>query len=76
MCKGAGYKGRRAIAEAMLFSKDIRALIMAADDMIDEDGLREQAIKEGMLTLRQSACEVLKMGATSLEEVIRVTGAL
>ncbi len=73
-CKGSGYKGRRAVAETMLFSKEIRAMIMAAEDQIDEDGLREQAVKEGMLTLKDSAREVVKMGDTSVEEMLRVVG--
>ncbi|WP_457654042.1 GspE/PulE family protein, partial [Rhodocaloribacter sp.] len=73
-CKGAGYKGRRAVAETMLFSKEIRAMIMAAEDMIDEDALRAQAVKEGMLTLKDSAREVVKMGDTSVEEMLRVVG--
>ncbi len=74
VCGGAAYKGRRAVAETMLFSKEIRRMIMASEDMIDEDTLRDQAIAEGMLTLRQSAQEVVKMGDTSIEEMIRVTG--
>ncbi|WP_228350283.1 GspE/PulE family protein [Rhodocaloribacter litoris] len=73
-CRGAGYKGRRAVAEAMLFSRTIRSMIMEAEDMIDEEALRDQAVKEGMLTLQDSAREVVKMGDTSIEELLRVTG--
>ncbi|ARA92499.1 type II secretion system protein E [Rhodothermaceae bacterium RA] len=72
-CRGVGYKGRRAITETMLFSKEIRRMIVAAREMIDEDHLREQAVREGMLTLRAAAREVVKQGETSIEELVRVT---
>ena len=71
-CKGIGYKGRRAICEALYFSREIRHMIVEADKMIDEGAIKEQAIKEGMLTLRDSAREIVKMGLTSVREMIRV----
>ena len=74
-CRGIGYKGRRAIAETMMFTPAIRRLIVAAEDMIDEEVLRAKAIEEGMLTLRDSARELVMMGETTLEELMRVTGS-
>ena len=71
-CKGIGYKGRRAICEALYFSREIRHKIVEADKMIDEGAIKEQAVKEGMLTLRDSAREIVKMGLTSVREMIRV----
>ncbi|WP_369407485.1 GspE/PulE family protein [Rhodothermus marinus] len=73
VCKGVGYKGRRAIVEAMYFSRTIRHMIVEAQGSIDEDALREQAIKEGMQTLRDAAREVVLAGETTIEEMIRVT---
>ncbi|GBD02477.1 putative type II secretion system protein HxcR [bacterium HR18] len=73
VCKGVGYKGRRAIVEAMYFSRTIRHMIVEAQGAIDEDALREQAIKEGMQTLRDAAREVVLLGETTVEEMIRVT---
>ena len=71
-CKGMGYKGRRAVTEALYFSRPIRHLIVEAQNMIDEEAIRRLAIKEGMLTLRDSAREIVKMGETSVTEMIRV----
>lgn len=71
-CKGVGYKGRRAICEALYFSREIRHLIVEADKMIDEGTIKDQAVKEGMLTLRDAAREIVKMGETSVREMIRV----
>ncbi len=73
VCKGLGYKGRQAISEALYFTRAIRHLIVNAGEHIDEDAVRELAIKEGMLTLRASAREIVKRGETSVEEILRVT---
>ena len=72
-CKGRGYKGRRAIAEALYFSAAIRESIVEAGDVIDEDHLRRIAEGEGMLTLQASARELVIRGETSLAEMLRVT---
>ncbi len=74
-CKGTGYKGRRAIAETMLFTDKIRSLIMASDDIVDEDVLRKAAVEDGMTTLPDAARQLVLAGETSLEEAVRVTGA-
>ncbi len=71
-CGGRGYKGRQAIAEALYFSPAIRKLIVESGTSIDEDGLRQLAIEEGMLTLAASAREVVKAGNTTIEEMLRV----
>ncbi len=72
-CKGVGYKGRRAIAEALYFSRAIRHIIVQAKGDVDEDAIRDKAVEEGMLTLVASAREIVKLGQTSTEEVLRVT---
>lgn len=72
-CKGTGYKGRRAITEALYFSRAIRHLIVEATNMIDEGAIMDQAKKEGMLTLADSAREYVKLGQTSMMEMVRVT---
>ncbi|RKY62125.1 MAG: type II/IV secretion system protein [Candidatus Latescibacterota bacterium] len=71
-CRG-GYKGRVAIFEVMPFTKAIRRIILEAGETIDEEAIRQQAIKEGMLTLRAYGRERIKQGLTSLEEVAAVT---
>jgi type IV pilus assembly protein PilB len=72
-CKGVGYKGRRAISEAMYFSRAIRHIIAESKGHLDEGAIRDQAVKEGMLTLRDSAREYVKRGETSVLEMLRVT---
>jgi type IV pilus assembly protein PilB len=62
-----------AIHEALYFTKEIRKIVLEAEGIVDEERLRNQAIRQGMMTLRQSAVEVLKSGITSMEEVAAAT---
>jgi len=59
--------------EALYFTKEIKNLILDSGNEIDEERLREQAIKDGMLTLRASGRERIKEGITTLKEVATVT---
>ena len=71
-CHG-GYKGRIAIHETLFFSKEIRNLIFKAGKEIDEELIRQQALKEGMTTLRAAGRERVKQGVTTLEEIAQAT---
>ena len=68
-----GYRGRTAIHEALYFTKEIRKIVLEAEGLVDEERLRNQAIHQGMRTLRQAAVELLKNGITSMEEVASAT---
>ncbi len=72
-CKGKGYKGRRAVAEALYFSPAIREAIVGAGEEVNEDQIRRIAESEGMLTLSSSARVLVEMGEVSIEEMLRVT---
>jgi type IV pilus assembly protein PilB len=72
-CGGSAYKGRRALCETLYFSPAIRHIILESAEAIDEDQIRSQGQKEGMLTLQDSAREIVKLGDTSIAELIRVT---
>ena len=71
-CNG-GYKGRAAIHEALAFSKEIRNIIVKSGNEVDEESLRNQAMKDGMWTLRRSGIERIKRGETTLEEIASAT---
>ena len=68
-----GYSGRVAIMEALYFDKAIQRLIFDAGGEIDEDALRQHAVKSGMLTLRASGRQRIKNGTTTIEEVMAIT---
>jgi type IV pilus assembly protein PilB len=75
-CGGTGYDGRRAIAEALHFSREIRHMIVEADDMVDESAIREHAqTEDGMRSLQASARRVVLDGETSVEEMMRVVAS-
>ena len=65
-----GYKGRTGIYEVMPVSEEIGRIIMTGGSVLD---IKEQAQREGVWGLRQSALNKVKMGMTSLEEINRVT---
>ncbi len=68
-----GYKGRTAVHEALYFTKEIRQLILDAGSSVNEEAVRQLALKNGMRTLRMNALELLKRGITTIEEVASVT---
>jgi type IV pilus assembly protein PilB len=72
-CGGTGYKGRMAIHEALYFTKEIRHLIVSAGEEVDEEAIRVQAKKDGTLTLRESGLEKVKLGLSTVEEVLTST---
>jgi type IV pilus assembly protein PilB len=72
-CGGTGYKGRMAIHEALYFTKEIRQIIVRSGEDVDEEMIRIQAKKDGSLNLRDAGIEKVKMGLTSIEEVLANT---
>ena len=68
-CK-EGYKGRVGIYQVLPISEDMGKLIMKAASAYE---MADQAQKEGIPDLRQSALKKVKDGSTSLEEINRVT---
>lgn len=69
-CGGSGYSGRIAIIEAMEITDTLSNLILEGDSEIK---LQEEAQKEGMITMRQDGMLKVINGATTIEEVLRVT---
>lgn len=72
-CSGSGYKGRLAIHEALYFTKEIRQIIVRSGEDVDEEKLRIQAKKDGTLNLREAGLEKVKLGLSSIEEVLAST---
>jgi type IV pilus assembly protein PilB len=69
-CFNTGYKGRSAIIELLKLSDNIKKMVIAEEGDLF---IKEQAIKEGMRTLREVAVEALKKGITTIDEVLTVT---
>ncbi|MEW5893704.1 MAG: GspE/PulE family protein [Pseudomonadota bacterium] len=69
-CRGTGYKGRKAVAEMMLLSDEMRELIVARAPIRQ---VKEAAARAGVKTLREVALDLVRRGETTLEEINRVT---
>jgi general secretion pathway protein E len=69
-CRGAGYKGRMAIAELMILNDEIRELITGRAPVRK---LREAAQRSGTRLLRDAAFDAVRKGQTTLQEINRVT---
>jgi type IV pilus assembly protein PilB len=67
-----GYKGRVGIYQVMPISEDMQRIILADGSAID---IAKQAEKEGVRSLRQSGLWKVRLGVTSLEEVLGCTNA-
>jgi type IV pilus assembly protein PilB len=72
-CNGTGFKGRLAIHEALYFTKELRQIIVKSGEDVDEEKIRIQAKKDGSLNLREAGLEKVKLGLTSIEEVLAST---
>jgi type IV pilus assembly protein PilB len=69
-CSGTGYKGRLGLFEIMEVSDVMRDLIVANGSMRD---IKNQAVEDGMMPLRQAGMLKVRDGVTTLEEVARET---
>ncbi|WP_332743706.1 type IV-A pilus assembly ATPase PilB [Hydrogenophaga sp.] len=65
-----GYKGRVGIYQVMPITEEIQRIILRGGSALD---IAQQASKEGVRTLRESGLLKVKLGMTSLEEVLSVT---
>jgi general secretion pathway protein E len=68
-CNYRGYASRTTVAELLLITDEIRALVL---QKADASTVKKKAIQCGMKTLRQDAIYKIFKGITSIEEVIRV----
>ncbi len=71
-CDGTGYRGRQGLYEVMPITSTIRKLIMSGESA---DVMKQQAVAEGMLTLRDDGLLKVTRGVTTLEEVLKETAA-
>ncbi len=70
VCNGVGYKGRLAVYEALEMTEPIREAIMLSKN---EKEIRKVAVDAGMRSLRRSGLEKVKIGLSTIEEIVKVT---
>ncbi|MGE3386686.1 MAG: type II secretion system protein GspE, partial [Bdellovibrionales bacterium] len=69
-CNQKGYIGRSVIQELMLVNDDVRSLIMQRKD---GGTIKREAIRHGMVTLREHGIQKVLTGITTIEEVLANT---
>lgn len=70
-CGGTGYKGRLALLEILVITKEIKKLIAAHAHDIE---IEEHAVANGMRTLSESCIKHILEGNTSIDEFVRILG--
>jgi type II secretory ATPase GspE/PulE/Tfp pilus assembly ATPase PilB-like protein len=70
-CQGIGYKGRIGIYEVLTMNQEIEKLILGGS--ASEYDLRDNAKKNGMITMVQDGILKALDGVTSVDEVFRVS---
>jgi type IV pilus assembly protein PilB len=69
-CRGTGYKGRTAIFEILTIDEKLREMVVAK---ASSTAMKQVAVAAGMRTLRDDGIQKAIAGATTLDEVMRVT---
>ncbi|MCP3918746.1 MAG: Flp pilus assembly complex ATPase component [bacterium] len=68
-CSG-GYRGRFPVLETLAMSHRLKRMVVEGSPV---DAMKEQALEEGMVTLRRVGILNAIRGVTSVEEVLRIT---
>jgi type IV pilus assembly protein PilB len=69
-CSGTDYKGRAGLYEVMALTPELRRLILRGASVAE---MQDQAVIDGMLTLRMDGLKKIERGVTTLEEVVKET---
>jgi len=69
-CLNTGYKGRIGIFEIMVLNSHLKSLILKT---YDSNLIKNEALNQNMITLRQDGIQKVLDGITTIEEVLRVT---
>ena len=70
LCRGTGYKGRLAVHEVMKVGSEIRQAIYNGES---SDVLRDIAVKNGMITIRENTKRLVLKGITTFDEMLRIS---
>ena len=68
-CNNKGYRGRMALHELLMGTDEIKLLVQ---NRAKVDVIRSQAVKDGMMTLKQDGIEKIFAGPLELQQVRKV----
>jgi general secretion pathway protein E len=69
-CAYTGYLGRTGIFEILAMTDTIRRMIISG---VSPGEIREEAVKEGLVTMMHDGMQKVQMGITTPTEIIRTT---
>lgn len=69
-CSGTGYRGRVALHEVMSVTEEIEQLVVTRSTGSE---IRQIALQQGMVSLREDGWSKVAQGLTTIEEVLRVS---
>ena len=69
-CHGTGYRGRIGLFEVLPVSDQFRSRILERQTA---EQLKQQALADGLKTIRRSGLDKIKQGLTTMEEVVSVS---
>lgn len=72
-CGHTGYRGRTSIQEVLSATREIKAL---ANAKAPADEIKRQAVREGMVPLKEDGIRKVLAGTTTVDEIIRVAYAV
>jgi len=70
VCNDTGYKGRIGIYQVMPMFEDIKEMVLSGANTAE---IKQESMRLGVKTMRQSALTKMMEGVTTLEEVLRCT---
>jgi type IV pilus assembly protein PilB len=72
-CRNTGFSGRIGVHELLIISDELRDVIVNNPSVA---AIREVALRDGMITLRQDGFRKVREGITTIEEILHVAGEL
>ena len=69
-CRNTGYWGRSGVFEVLTITPPVKKQI---SQKVDADAIKKKACEDGMTTLRENAIKKMLKGATTYQEVLRIT---
>ena len=69
-CRMTGFRGRTGLYELLQVTEGIEPLILGRSS---SNAIKQKAVEEGMLTLRDDGWSKVLEGMTTIEEVVRVS---
>jgi len=73
LCNNLGYQGRIGIFETLLMSDELRRMLLSSSSAVE---IRNQALKEGMVTMRRDGMLKVQQGISTIGEIERTVFAI